>query len=321
MKGELAPEFEPYVEYLFSDGDAETPKLLEIRGIGAVMGEDIREFAIDEINYMFGYDAVTEENADTVIGSCYLDLSGKPSGGKDTESGRICLAVGVFLVVFGIAFVVFGIRKRNRAVLAMEQERQSLKQAWTYQNPEAGPEETDRGFIFADTYGSFTPPPVNESPLEEIIKEETPKKRGNPVLGVLGAVGGSLLGVLLWVLIGYVGFIAGLAGFVILKFALVGYQKLSGNLDKKGAVFCLVLAVFMIFGANVLDFMIVICQAFFEYEASMDTVRYVAVNFAELMAMGEMWPDFMKNLIIGYGLSIWSSHRLIRAILVYKDRK
>lgn len=59
------------------------------------------------------------------------------------------------------------------------------------------------------------------------------EKPSNLLLGVIGALFASLLGVGLWVLIGQVGFVAGIAGFVMLKLALGGYQKLGGSLDKK----------------------------------------------------------------------------------------
>ena len=145
------------------------------------------------------------------------------------------------------------------------------------------------------------------------------EKKGNMVLGILGAIGGSLIGVGLWVLIGFANFIAGIAGFVMLKFAMKGYQKGAGKLDRRGALICLVIAAVMIPAANILECFLVLCQAFFEFEVSMDTVRYVAMNFSELMSDCELWPMFFKDLIIGYGLSIWSSYRLIAAILTYKE--
>lgn len=327
MKGELASEYTPYVEYLFSDGESEVPEPMELRGTAAVMEEDIREFAMEALNYILGYEYVTGENAEQIIGRSYLDLTAKPSGGGDKAGGYTCLGIGGVLFIISILAVFVNIKKRQAAVLGMDKERQALKAAGTYQNPEQETDGEGGGFITVPDYASMRPQPEPEDPLREVIdgnhREETPDGRtdGNVPAGILGAVGGSLIGVLLWILIGYAGFIAGIAGFVMLKFALTGYQKLSGRLGRKGALFCLFLTIFMIFAANVLESGLVICRALFEYEASMDTVRYVAVNFMELMDTGEMWPDFFKNLVIGYGLSIWSSYRLIGAILRYRDGK
>lgn len=147
-----------------------------------------------------------------------------------------------------------------------------------------------------------------------------PVKKSNVFLGILGAVGGSLIGVALWILISAVGFIAGFAGFVMLKFALKGYEKLSGRLDKKGAVISLVIAAFMVFFANVLDYVVTMCYAFFQWDASFDTIRYVIMNFSSLMTEADTWGGFYLNLVLGYALSIWSSYQLIGRILSYKEK-
>ena len=105
----------------------------------------------------------------------------------------------------------------------------------------------------------------------------------------------------------------------MLKFALKGYEKLSGKLDKKGAVISLLIAAFMVFFANVADYVVTLCQAFFEWDASLDTVRYVIMNFGTLMTDADCWGGFILNLMIGYALSIWASFSLIRAILKYKE--
>ena len=168
-------------------------------------------------------------------------------------------------------------------------------------------------------------PALNEGPqsqvenLEGIFRQQEESRESNLFLGIIGAIGGSLVGVALWLVISLVGFIAGVAGFVMLKFALLGYQKLSGRLDRKGAFISLFVAAFMVFGANVLDFVIAICKAYFQFEASFDTVRFVVMNFSSLMTELDMWNGFALNLVIGYGLSIWSSFSLIRWILQYKE--
>ena len=76
----------------------------------------------------------------------------------------------------------------------------------------------------------------------------------------------------------------------------------------------------MVSFANVLDYIIALCRAFFEWDASLDTVRYVIVNFGTLMTDTESWGGFILNLILGYGLSIWASFGLIREILHYRER-
>jgi hypothetical protein len=75
-------------------------------------------------------------------------------------------------------------------------------------------------------------------------------KSSNMVLGIFGAVLGAAIGGIAWIVIGEFGFIAGLAGYLMMLFAIIGYRKMSGFLDKKGQIISLVIALVMIFLAN-----------------------------------------------------------------------
>ncbi len=141
------------------------------------------------------------------------------------------------------------------------------------------------------------------------------EKRVNLIPGIVGALAGALVGAGLWVLIGQIGFIAGIAGFVMLKLSLGGFEKLGGGLDKRGAVICLLITAGMIFGANLLDYGVSMTRAYFEFETSFETLAYVFSNFGNLMSDMDMWKGFYIDLAIGYGLSIWSSLGAIRAIM------
>ncbi len=144
-------------------------------------------------------------------------------------------------------------------------------------------------------------------------------KKGNLFLGVIGAIAGSLVGVGLWVLIGQIGFVAGIAGFIMLKLALSGYQKLGGPLDKKGAVTCLFITAAMVLGANLLDYAVSMARVYLQYEASLETLVYVFSNFGRLMNNADMWKGFFLDLAIGFGLSVWSSAGIIMTILKMSD--
>ncbi|MFT4105879.1 MAG: hypothetical protein QM657_08960 [Lacrimispora sp.] len=133
--------------------------------------------------------------------------------------------------------------------------------------------------------------------------------------GIVGALIGALIGAALWVLIGQIGFIAGIAGFVMLKLSLGGFEKLGRRLDKRGAIICLFITAGMIFGANLLDYGVSMTRAYFEFEASFETMAYVFSNFGKLMSEMDMWKGFFVDLAIGYGLSVWSSLGAIRAIM------
>ncbi len=323
MKGEFPEEMEPLADYLLYGGDE--PEPVTIRGTAAVMEDDIKEYALQALNIIGGEGFLDGQGFDQYVGQCYLDLTRKPTGYGDREGAMSMLFVALICLFAGGVLLVSQIKRRGQAMAALEREKRGFADARMYRQEAEGEESPFGAEAYgAETYNAGTfktevPGPAGENPWKDIVENAGTGKKGNMFLGILGAIGGSLIGVGLWILIGFANFIAGIAGFVMLTFALKGYQKGAGKLDRRGALICLVIAAVMIPAANVLECFILLCQAFFEFEVSMDTVRYVAVNFSELMSDCELWPMFFKDLIIGYGLSIWSSYKLIGAILTYKE--
>lgn len=337
MKGEFPEEMEPLADYLLYGG--KEPEPVTIRGTAAVMEDDIKEYALQALNVIGGEGFLDRQGFDQYVGQCYLDLTRKPVGYGDREGAMGMLSAALICLFSGGFLLVFQIKRRGQATAALEREKRGFADARMYRQAAEGEELEEEaegegispgaeisktGGCEAETCGAgayeaeFTKP-AGENQWKDMEEKERTGQKGNMVLGILGAIGGSLIGVGLWILIGFANFIAGIAGFVMLKFALKGYQKGAGKLDRRGALICLVIAAFMIPAANVLECFILLCQAFFAFEVSMDTVRYVAVNFSELMTDCELWPMFFKDLIIGYGLSIWSSYKLIGGILTYKE--
>ena len=44
------------------------------------------------------------------------------------------------------------------------------------------------------------------------------------------------------------------------------------------------------------------------------------MNFGQLMTETQSWGGFYMNLVLGYGLSIWASYRVIWSILTFKEQ-
>lgn len=78
--------------------------------------------------------------------------------------------------------------------------------------------------------------------VREQLDENGQLIRPNYALGVLGAVLGAALGVALWVGVGMLGYIIGLAGAAIIWLSMKGYQLFGGVLDRFGAIFSAVLS-------------------------------------------------------------------------------
>lgn len=320
MKGDLTPEYQALVDFLFGDESMEMPEPVHLRGVAGVIEEDIQELAIEGMNEMYQEDFLDEDNFQDYLGISLLDTTQKPMGHGDFSVAYTFLGLGLAFLLIGVFLLVLNVKNRKAAVEAEEREKQLISRMSTYVSDAPSMEEQRDLQTMIDQNPALNQGPYNqEENLEGILVQQKESKESNMFLGILGAIGGSLIGVALWLVISLVGFIAGIAGFVMLKFALLGYQKLSGRLDRKGAFISLFVAAFMVFGANVLDFVIAICKAYFQFEASFDTVRFVVMNFSSLMTEHDMWNGFVLNLVIGYGLSIWSSFSLIRSILRYKE--
>ena len=78
-------------------------------------------------------------------------------------------------------------------------------------------------------------------------------KQENTAAGILGALLGSLAGVVCIVLISQLNYVASISGLVMAVCALKGYEKLAGTLSKKGAVISCVIIVIMTYFAHHLD--------------------------------------------------------------------
>ncbi len=136
--------------------------------------------------------------------------------------------------------------------------------------------------------------------------------RENLPLGTIGAFVGVLLGMALWVIIGQVGFIAGIAGYAIVFCAMKGYKLLGKKLSKAGIVICVLLSVIAVLGAEMISLGIAAYTELGEiYGLSLgDAFRMIP----DLLQEPELVGAVVKDLAIGYALSIWASYSSIKNI-------
>ncbi len=137
-------------------------------------------------------------------------------------------------------------------------------------------------------------------------------QKENIFLGLLGAVLGTLLGAVLWVVIGMFGFIAGIAGFAMVFCGIKGYDMLGRRLSRKGIVICIVTACLMIMAAEYASLGIVIYQELGDmyYLSLVDSLALVPAFLEE----PEVIQGVAKDLVIGYALAIWASFSSVRHI-------
>lgn len=137
-------------------------------------------------------------------------------------------------------------------------------------------------------------------------------QKENIILGLFGAVLGVLLGAVLWVVIGMLGFIAGIAGFAMVFCGIKGYDMLGKKLSRKGIVICIVISCLMILAAEYSSLGIAIYQELGDtyYLSLMDSLALVPAFLEE----PEVVQSVIKDLIIGYVLAIWASFSSVRHI-------
>ena len=136
------------------------------------------------------------------------------------------------------------------------------------------------------------------------------QKRENLPLGIIGAILGTLIGSVLWVVLGQVGFIAGIAGYVIVFCGMKGYGILGRELSKAGIVICVILSFLMIAGAEFVSLAITIYNEMGGLFAP--TIWDAFGWIPEMMKESELALAVAKDLIIGYALAIWASYASVK---------
>ncbi len=147
--------------------------------------------------------------------------------------------------------------------------------------------------------------------IEHVISDGQ-EQRDNLPLGTIGALLGVLLGMVLWVVIGQIGFIAGIAGYAIVFCSMKGYEMLGKGLSKAGIVICIILSFLAVIAAEVVSLGV---TAYIELGPN--AIFYLP----ELLQEPELITVIVKDLVIGYALSIWASYSFIKSIWKQAGRK
>jgi len=113
--------------------------------------------------------------------------------------------------------------------------------------------------------------------------------------GVIGAIGGSLVGVALMLLLDHFGFVASIAGVVMAICALKGYRKLAGTMSKKGIIAVSIVMVLMTLIAAYLEWSIAIYDELKGYYSDIYFID-ILISMPFLLAEFEMVSDFLISL-------------------------
>ncbi|MCH5344057.1 MAG: hypothetical protein J1E64_08460 [Acetatifactor sp.] len=94
-------------------------------------------------------------------------------------------------------------------------------------------------------------------------------RKENVLLGIMGALIGSLLGVLMIVVLGRLGIVASFSGVMMAIGVLKGYEILGGNLSKRGIVISVAIMLIMAYVGDRLDWALLVYQEYGKWISSM----------------------------------------------------
>ncbi len=156
-----------------------------------------------------------------------------------------------------------------------------------FEKQEQGAQENASAADFVSSYGGQNPvPPMEEKPI-------------NMITGIVGAFVGVLIGVVLWVVIYQMGFIAGIAGFVMMICAFKGFELLGGRMNIVGAVICILLVLVAVYFAHNISVAVEVMQeldiSFVAAYQSIPDLREVSSEFNE---------GYLHDLLFGYLLTL-----------------
>ena len=148
------------------------------------------------------------------------------------------------------------------------------------------------------TQAQETPAPVSP---DAILGQLSAEKRAFPVLpGVVGALLGSIPGILLWIILGQVGFIAGICGWLMIRGAILGYGKLAGGIDRRGEILSTIVALLMPIVSEYLGIAVSVYRNF--HESYGVTVGEAVSSVPLYLAEPDVIQGVIFSLIIGYVL-------------------
>lgn len=129
------------------------------------------------------------------------------------------------------------------------------------------------------------------------LDEETPE---NMAAGLVGALGGALLGGIVVLILGQLGYVASLSGLIAAVCALKGYELLAKKMSVKGAIIACVAVLIMIYVGHRADWAIEIMKVF-KSEVGIDLDFFTAFrSVPEVVRTVEASDEYSKNLLMVY---------------------
>lgn len=138
----------------------------------------------------------------------------------------------------------------------------------------------------------------------------------NKVLGTIGAVIGAALGIVVWCLIGKLGYISWLGGLAISFFTLGGYWLLAKDVSRFGLILSIGLMIVSVYVATRLNWAISLQEAIngeLGYDLSLWEGFEQCMEWVKLL---EVTGKFYIDLVFGYVITFAAGFSFIRKMAV-----
>lgn len=122
--------------------------------------------------------------------------------------------------------------------------------------------------------------------------------------GLVGLFGGSIIGMIIWILIYQLGYVAGISGLLMAYLCIKGYEKFAGRLDKKGLFLSIIISVVMLAIAELICFNLEIANAFhLSFTEALEVLP-------EMLDESSVQEAIFQDLAFGYIFMLVASYSL-----------
>ena len=265
-------EFADIYEYTFSDS-TEPPRVGMVEGYAMEIDEELKAIAIEEFNYLWDSEILTEENFEDYMGCYYLDTTYQPEA--EGESPITMIIVSVLCIGMGAFIIYSGVKPKKNEPDSVQKKTEDI----------VIPQEPT-----AEAMGlTHTTEAVGEVPMQ-----------GNLIVALLASIVCAAAGAVLWVVVYKLGRITYLAGLLAVMGAVFGYSKIGRReLTTGAAIWCILVGLCWIGVGNYISYAWEILDAVNASNPGRTDFIKVLTNMPWLMQEMELWGSFFTELGIG----------------------
>ena len=125
----------------------------------------------------------------------------------------------------------------------------------------------------------------------------------NKVLGTVGALVGAVIAMGVYLLLGRLGVIAAIAGFVAFITIFGGYYMLGKDMSAVGLIICVVILIATVYISNRLDWAISISKELKDIDSSF-SVSFCYKHISEILTLADAKGKYILNLVLSYVFTV-----------------